>query len=91
MKSSGKKLREAEARTLVGGRQGANRSRARFAKGHGSTPSLRAFRAKVLKDREIDTVGEALLLRGKPPEESIEMMFDMVEFVEDLSKAVETT
>jgi hypothetical protein len=36
-------------------------------------------------------VGEALVLRGKPPEESIEMMFDMVEFVEDFSKAVETT
>ena len=76
---------------MVGGRQGANRSEARFAKSHGSTPSLRAFRAKVLREREIDTVGEALLLRGKPPEESITIMFDMVEFAEELAKAVEDT
>jgi hypothetical protein len=50
--------------------------------------SLRAFRARARREREIDTIGEALLLRGRPPEESIEMMFDMVEFAESLSKVV---
>jgi hypothetical protein len=34
-------------------------------------------------------VGEALMLRETPPEESIEIMFDMVESVEDLARAVE--
>jgi hypothetical protein len=74
---------------LVSGRVGAKRSKARLNNGQGDTSGLAAFRAKVLREREIDTVGEALMLRGKPPEESIEIMFDMVESVEDLAKAVE--
>ncbi len=81
-----------EAGRLVAGRRGAKRSRAGFAKGQDKTPGLVekvAFRSRVLREREVDTVGQALVLRGRPPEESIEIMFDMVEFVEDLAKAVE--
>jgi hypothetical protein len=76
---------------LVARKGGTEHSRARFAKGQRRTPSLSAFRAGVLREREIDTVGEALVLRAKPPEESLEIMFDMAEFVEDLAKAVEGT
>jgi hypothetical protein len=80
-----------EAARLSAGRTGAKRSRSRFAESQGNRLGLAAFRAKVLREREIDTVGEAFMLRGKPPEESIEIMFDMVEFLEDLAKAVENS
>lgn len=78
-----------ETSRLNGGTRQADRSGVRFAGCRRKTRSLGAFRAKVRREREIDTVGEALMLRGKPPEESIEIMFDMVEFAEDLAKAVE--
>jgi hypothetical protein len=70
-------------------RRGAEHSRVKLLKGQKNTPSLRAFLARILREREIDMLREALMLRGKPPEESIGIMCDMPEFVEDLAKAVE--
>jgi hypothetical protein len=51
----------------------------------------RLLRAQILRERETDTVGQALVLRRKTPEESIEIMFDMAESMEDIAKAVEAT
>jgi hypothetical protein len=54
-----------------------------------SSPEKIVFRARIRRKREIDTVGQALVLRRKTPEESIEIMFDMAESMEDIAGAVE--
>lgn len=74
--------------------RGAKGSRVGATVGHcepPSPPEKRVLRARILRERETDTVGQALVLRGKTPEESIEIMFDMAESMEEIAKVVEVT
>lgn len=49
--------------------------------------SLEEFRRKVKEVREREWRRDALRLRGKTPEETINIMFDLVNFAEKISRA----
>ncbi|MEE8167518.1 MAG: hypothetical protein V3T58_01430 [Candidatus Hydrothermarchaeales archaeon] len=48
---------------------------------------LKAFRKKVRETREREWVRDAIRLRDKTPEETLEMMFDLLNFAEKMSRA----
>lgn len=45
------------------------------------------FRRKVKEEWEREWIKKALLLRDKSPEETVEAMFDLSEFVQELQQA----
>lgn len=49
--------------------------------------SLAEFRRRVREVREREWKRDALRLRGKSPEETINIMFDLVNFAERMSRA----
>jgi len=49
--------------------------------------SLEEFRRKVREVRAKEWRRDALLLRGKTPEETIRVMFDLVNFAEKINRA----
>lgn len=49
--------------------------------------SLEEFRGKVKEVRAREWRRDALQLRGKTPEETIKIMFDLVNFAEKISRA----
>ena len=49
--------------------------------------SLEEFRRRVKEVRAKEWKRDALLLRGKAPEETISVMFDLVKFAEKINQA----
>ncbi|MFH1774727.1 MAG: hypothetical protein ABH874_07210 [Methanobacteriota archaeon] len=47
---------------------------------------LAEFRKKVEERREREWIRDSLLLRNKTPEETLRIMFDLVDFAEKLSR-----
>ena len=45
------------------------------------------FRKKARKEWEREWINKALMLRDKSPEETVEAMFDLSEFVQELQQA----
>jgi hypothetical protein len=49
--------------------------------------SLEELRRRIRKEREREWIRDAILLRGRKPEETLHTMFDLINFAEKIKKA----